>query len=382
VFQRLRHWHDMQRFQSLSQSRRYLSFYSEGPAYWVHLEPLIRNLLSDHKIPLCYLSSSPDDPGLSIVKERGETFLIGDGAVRTVLFKSFPPGVLVMTMPDLENFHIKRSVHPVHYVYVQHSINSTHMVYRSDAFDHFDTIFCTGPHHVAETRARERLIGLPKKQLFQHGYGRLDSIMAAAPVSRRPKTPNGGKPRLLLAPSWGPNGLLETKGSTVTKILLDAGFHLTIRPHPQTVHLSPSVIGKLKNSYSRYSSFVLEDNVASADSLYSADIMISDWSGVAMEFAFCMERPVLFIDVPRKMRNPDYGALEIDPLEVKVRNLIGNVLATDQLHELPQAIEALTGKEKMFQQQIRTARNEWVFNLKQSGAVGAARLAELHTRYA
>ncbi|MBJ90841.1 MAG: CDP-glycerol--glycerophosphate glycerophosphotransferase [Woeseia sp.] len=372
----------MRRLQSLPQSRRYLSFYSEGPAYWVHLEPLVRHLLSDHKIPLCYFSSSPDDPGLNIVKEHGETFLIGDGAVRTVLFKSFPPGVLVMTMPDLENFHIKRSVHPVHYVYVQHSMVSTHMVYRSTAFDHFDTVFCAGPHHVAETRAREQLMGLPKKQLIEHGYGRLDNIMAMAPTSHEPEMPKNRELRLLLAPSWGPNGLIETKGQTVTKILLDAGFHLTLRPHPQTSLLSPSVIRELSDSYSRHPSFVLEDSVVSADSLYSADLMISDWSGVAMEFAFCMERPVLFIDVARKMRNSDYMALQIDPLEVKVRNLIGDVLATDHLHELPQAIKALADNKQMFQQQIRTARNEWVFNLGQSGAVGAAQLAKLHAKYA
>ncbi len=382
MFQKWRFWRDMRRFQSLSQSRRHLTFYSEGPTYWVHLEPLVQHLLSDHDIPICYLSSSPDDPGLDFVQGRGGSFLIGDGAVRTVLFKSFPPGVLVMTMPDLNSFHIKRSIHPVHYVYVQHSIVSTHMVYRPDAFDHFDTIFCAGPHHISETRAREQLLGLPEKQLFEHGYGRLDSIMKSAPAWRGPKSPEDGKLRLLLAPSWGPNGLLETKGSVVTDVLLSAGFHLTVRPHPQTVRLSPSVITELKSSYARHPSFVLEDSVVSADSLYSADIMISDWSGVAMEFAFCMERPVLFIDVPRKMRNPDYEALDIDPLEARIRKSIGDILATDHLGELPQTIENLAGKGQALQEQIRQARRQWLFNPNQSGAVGAARLADLHAQLA
>ena len=36
--------------------------------------------------------------------------------------------------------------------------------------------------------------------------------------------------------------------------------------------------------------------------------MVSDWSGVAMEFAFGLERPVLFIDVPRKTNNPEKTA--------------------------------------------------------------------------
>lgn len=369
----------MQRFQSLSQSRPYLSFYSEGPAYWVHLEPLVRHLLSDHKIPLCYLSSSPEDPGLAFVKGRGgEAFLIGDGAIRTVLFKSFPPSVLVMTMPDIDLFQIKRSVHPVHYVYVHHSMVSTHMGYRPASFDYFDTIFCAGPHHVAETRAREKLLHLPTKQLFEHGYGRLDNIMATATVSPGAKPSDGRPLRILLAPSWGPNGLLETKGLAVTDILLGAGFHLTVRPHPETARLSPSAIAELKSGYFGHPSFVLENGVTSADSLFSADIMISDWSGVAMEFAFSMERPVLFIDGPRKMRNPDYRALEIDPLEVQVRNSIGEILAADRLQELPQAIEALLSTQHIIQRKIRAVRGRYVFNLRNSGAAGARYLAKLH----
>jgi hypothetical protein len=382
MFKRLRYWRDMRRFQTLSQTRRHLVFYCEGPTYWVHLEPLVRHLLSDYEIPVCYLSSSPDDPGLDVVAGRGEAFVIGDGAVRTVLFNSMPPGIVVMTMPDLESFHIKRSIHPVHYVYVQHSLVSTHMIYRPDAFDHFDTIFCAGPHHIAETRAREDLLGLPEKQLFEHGYGRLDSIMARAPEPRSDTAADGSEPlHVLLAPSWGPNGLLESRGAKVVDILLAAGFRLTVRPHPQTRLLTPAAIAEIKRRFSGHPLFRLEDGVVAADSLHAADVMISDWSGAAMEFAFCMDRPVLFIDVPRKVRNPDYEALGIEPLEARIRGEIGDILPPDRLAEAPEAIRRLAGNRRAMQQCIRDARARWVFNLHDSGAAGARRLAELYADF-
>jgi hypothetical protein len=47
-----------------------------------------------------------------------------------------------------------------------------------------------------------------------------------------------------------------------------------------------------------------------------------DWSGVAMEFAFGLEKPVLFIDVPRKVNNPEYKTLRAVPLEVSYRDQI------------------------------------------------------------
>ncbi len=83
--------------------------------------------------------------------------------MRTVFFSTLDVDILAMTMPDLETFHIKRSQNGVHYAFVPHSIVSTHMVYRNGAFDHFDTVFCAGPHHVAEVRKHEAMRNLPKK---------------------------------------------------------------------------------------------------------------------------------------------------------------------------------------------------------------------------
>ena len=47
-----------------------------------------------------------------------------------------------MDMPDLETYHIKRSkIHPVHYIYIFHSIFSVHSYLRKGAVDNYDTIF-------------------------------------------------------------------------------------------------------------------------------------------------------------------------------------------------------------------------------------------------
>ena len=105
------------------------------------------------------------------------SFFVGNGIARTFFFAGLEAEILVMTMPDLQTFHIKRSPYPVKYVYLHHSLVSTHMIYRSEAFDSFDSILCVGPHHLAEIKARETLYNLPCKELVQHGYGKLDKAI-------------------------------------------------------------------------------------------------------------------------------------------------------------------------------------------------------------
>lgn len=379
----LRHWRDMRKFQALLEKEKHIVFYSEGPTYWVHLEPLVQHLLSDHQVPVCYLSSAPDDPGLDCLKAYSTAFLIGDGAVRNVLFKTLPNSVLVMTMPDLNTFHIKKSDNSVHYVYVHHSINSTHMIYNSHAFDHFDTIFCVGPHHITETRKQEQLYNLPVKNLFKHGYGRLDTLTSlASSIHDGHSSINVGRPlHILLAPSWGNNNLLTDHGEALADNLLREGFHLTIRPHPQTVLQSPSTLSKLRNMYSKNPYFVLEDNVVSAESLFLTDILISDWSGVATEFAYCLERPVLFIDAPRKINNPNYLSLDIEPLEIHIRNVIGSVLSLDSLHKVPEEIKRLNKDRHLIKEKIRKSSNHWIYNRGTSGAKGAKELVKIFNEF-
>jgi hypothetical protein len=43
------------------------------------------------------------------------------------------------------------------------------MVDHENSFDHYETLFCTGPHQVREIRRREEL-ALPPKHLFDYGH--------------------------------------------------------------------------------------------------------------------------------------------------------------------------------------------------------------------
>ncbi|MDA1101626.1 MAG: CDP-glycerol glycerophosphotransferase family protein [Proteobacteria bacterium] len=378
----LRQWADVWRFQLLPAREKSIVFYSEGPAYWVHLQPVIESLVEDHGITLCYLSSHPGDPGLSTNNPRIKSFCIGEGDLRTSLFKSLKADVVVMTMSDLGQLRIKRSVHPVHYVHVFHSIVSTHMVYRKGAFDYFDSLFLVGPHQRSEIRRMEELDHLPAKNLVEHGYGRLDSILHNADADGS-TLPTAGPKRIVYAPSWGGFGRpepLKTHGEALTARLLEAGFHVTVRSHPMSQLNSRSFLDAFAAKFRDHPRFIYEEDMGLEDSLHQAHLMISDWSGAAFDFAYGLERPVLFMDIPRKINNPAYEELGLAPLEETVRSEIGRIMAPAVIDDMVAVAGQMIAEAPRYAAAIRQSRARNVFNVGESGKRGAEHILELRRK--
>ena len=367
-----RHIRDVIRFFALPAPQRQLTFYSEGRNYWSYLGGLIEEILDKSEMPICYVCSSKDDPGMALTHPRLHQFLVGDGAVRDWFFANIDTRVMAMTMPDLHRYQVKRSKHPVHYVYVQHSLVSLHMVYRAGAFDHFDTVFCATRDHIKEIRALETQRGTSRKNIFEHGYSRLDNILNKKSIQQNaPRIELEDSVHYLLAPSWGENGTIETgTGAKIVTLLLDKGHKVTLRPHPQTLKFHEQAVQDIVVKHSENPRFNFEGSVEGHTSLLSSDVMICDWSGAALEYAFGLEKPVLFIDLPRKVNNPDYYKIPLEPFEARIRSEIGTVIDPAKLEDLL-SFEARPLRSNF--------ASDYVFNLRNSDSVGANEILRIVT---
>ena len=369
---------ELEKFNRLDLDERSIVFYSEDVSSFVYFEQIIHELTEKMGYQICYVTSSKDDPILTGKNKRIKAFYIGLGAIRTKFFMELKAKVLVMTMPSLETYFIKRSrVYPVHYVYVFHSIASSHTIYRKGAFDHFDSIFCAGSHHIKEIKATEQLYNLNHKNLVMCGYGLLDRLQKSKPVQNQEMHTKDGRKKILVAPSWGKKGLLETKGLELVKILLNADYNVTVRPHPMTVRKWPKIVNAIKNEFKDNSNFEMETDVSSFESLYSTYGLISDWSGIGFEYAFVCERPVIYVDVPHKNNNPDYNKIPCEPLESSIRHLIGKIISQNELESIPKIIESTYENIDHFKTKVQEIRNETVFNLGQSGMKGAQEIDKI-----
>jgi CDP-glycerol glycerophosphotransferase (TagB/SpsB family) len=270
-----------------------------------------------------------------------------------------------MTMPDLGTSYVKRSkVYPVHYVYMFHAIASTHLVYKKNAFDNYDSILCVGNFQIDEIRSREKLYKLDAKNLIETGYSHLDNLIKK--YSTNKQIPINDPIEVLIAPSWSDDGLFETAIEKNISILLDSGFKVTLRPHPMTQKKSEKKMNSLNQKFSSNSNFILEKNIPNFDSFMKSDIMITDWSGAAIEYAFTLERPVLFIDVPKKIHNPDYEKLPEIPLEISIRDKIGEIISLSDIQLLPEKIQNLSQNPDIIKGKIQKIRGELIGNLGNS----------------
>ncbi len=371
-------------FEQLSLAERAIAFYAEDGGSWPHFAPIIETLTGEMGCSVCYLTSSEIDPVLTDPPTGVRPFFIGEGVKRAFLFQTMEVGVVVATVPQLGISVLPRSKRAgalgTQYLYVFHSMASTHMIYEPDGFDHYDTVLCVGPYMRDEIRAREQLVGLPAKELVDHGYGRLDTILAAEAAVERSAIPVPDRlatdgPVVLVAPSWGPTCLFETVGVELVQALLDGGCRVIARPHPMTAKKTPGAIEALAAAFADHADFVLDQDIVATASLRESDVMVSDWSGAALEYAFGLLRPVVFIDVERKVNNPEYGALGIEPFEASVREKIGVVIAPAALAGLVPAVREIVGAVSEWRSRLETARDESVYNVGRSGQVGAECIA-------
>ena len=371
-------WNELKKFEGLKQNERDIVFYSENENSMLIFKSLISELTNKHNLNICYVTSSKDESILKKPNNKIKSFFIGDGVVRTKFFLNLKAKILIMTMPDLETFHIKKSkVYPVHYVYLFHSMVSTHLIYRRSAFEHFDSIFCVGNYQLDEIRSTEKLYDLKPKNLIRYGYSHLDNLLEK--YSKRILLPknNENKLHILLAPSWSDDGLFENISEKVIDILLREGYKVTFRPHPMTQKKSKKKIDRMMEKFSKNESFLLEQNIFNFDSFLFSDIMITDWSGAALEFAFAFEKPVLFIDVPKKINNPEYEKIPQVPIEVSIREKIGKIILPTDLELIPNEIKMLYGQTKELRDKITKIRNELIFNVGESKKDGAEEIIKL-----
>src|SRR5258705_1416251 len=374
-----REWSSYRRFQKLPSRDRNIVFYSETHQDWHHLRPLSSFVTERLSRTVCHVPPEPAAALPSARSGRLHTFRVGGGAVCTWLFQTLKADVMVLTMLDLGNFQLKRSLHPVHYVYVFHSMGSTHMVDHANSYDHYDSLLCAGPHHVEEIRRREELAGLPPKHLFPRGYPRLEQLVEVATSSPRPPSDPA---TVLLAPTWGEQSTLPVCGEPLIAALLGAGIRVILRPHYQTARLTPRLVEKLVARFGADPRFRHVDRMEESASLQESDLLISDWSAMAIEDALGLGKPVLFVDVPPRVRNPAYAELGIEPMEMRIRRELGRILPVGRLEEAPRFVAELIRGAGEFRAHSVGLREQWVFNFGRGVEVGAVEIARIADEWA
>jgi YidC/Oxa1 family membrane protein insertase len=319
-----------------------------------------------------YVTSDPDD---AIFKQaldqlRIRPYFIGPKRLITLMMK-MDADLVVMTMPELGNYHIKRSYvrKDTEYIYLFHYPLSTHMVLPKGALDNYDTILCVGEFQFEEIRKMEKVYDLPPKKLIACGYGQLDKLFDAyEPLEKD----DGLRKKILIAPSWQKDNILDTCIDGILDSLLGQGFDIVVRPHPEYVKRYGFRMDAVVAKYQDYSGeeLTFELDFSGNSSIFESDFVITDWSGTAYEFSFITCKPSIFIDTTPKINNPEYTKIGIEPLEFSLRDKIGIRIDTSEIDSLLEKVNQLNSETGKYKEKILEIRNLYVSNFGHSGEVG------------
>ena len=347
-----------------------LVFYSEKSGFYKYFKGVIEYITNNSDIVIHYVTSDPNDQVFDMDNPQIVPYYIDDNRL-IVLFMKIEADMFVMTMSDIQQFHLKRSLvkKNMEYVYMFHYPLSTTMVLRKGALDHYNTIFCVGEFQFDEIRQTEKHYKLPEKNLMLCGYSMLEELQGR--YDAMGKTVRENK-KILIAPSWQEDNILDSCIHEILGELLGKGYEVVVRPHPEYVKRYAANMNSIVERYGDYegNDLCFELDFSDSSSIFNSDLVISDWSGTAYEAAFVTKKPVIFINTPPKINNPEYDAIEAQPLEMVLRDEIGIQVEPDRMEELCPAIEELLASGEKYAVRIEEIRDKCIANFGKSAQIG------------
>ena len=265
--------------------------FSDDKRYWNVFEPVCREL-NRRGMDVVYMTASADDPAINNPYEHIKGQFIGDGNKAFAKLNFLKATMVLSTTPGLDVYQWKRSKDVGYYVHMLHAASEV-VAYRMFGIDYYDAVLLSGEYQVQDVRALEKLRGLPEKELVKIGIPYMDE-MARRLRDAGPTPPH--KRTVLLAPSWGKSAILQKYGGKIIDELLATGYHVIIRPHPQSFKSETELMEKLMRDYPESDRLEWNRDNDNFEVLRRSDIMISDFSGVIFDFALVYDKPVIYAD--------------------------------------------------------------------------------------
>lgn len=351
----------------LSGPRKRLVFYSEKNGFYKYYKNIIEEIIRRTNIVVHYITSDPEDEVFAMESEQFKPYYIGENRL-IVLMMKLEADIMVMTTPDLENYHLKRSYvkKDIEYIYVPHDVNSSNLTFHKDALDHFDTIFASGPKNTEEIQEREEKAGISKKQIVEWGSSVIDNMTEAYQELRQ----ENEKKIVLIAPSWQKDNIMDSCVEDILDRLKGQDVKIIVRPHPQYVRHFGGRIDMLIEKYASCG-VEIQTDFSSNKTVYTADVLVTDWSSIAFEYSFSTLKPVLFINTPMKVVNPDYQELASVPIDLELRDKVGISLNLGEMDKVSEAVNTLLYDNRFAEDSLAVLRDTYIYNVGKSGAVGA-----------
>ena len=311
-----------------------IAVFSDHKRYWTIFEPVIREL-SSRGMPVLYLTGSEDDPAFtSDIKDLKAEYL-GEGNKMFGRLNNLNACLVLSSTPGLEVYQWRRSALVSYYIHIPHAASEV-ILYRMFGIDYYDAVLTSGQYQQDNIRALEQLRSLPEKELTHIGIPYMD-VMAQRLADEGPAPEH--ERTVLLAPSWGDSALFKVYGGKIIDVLLKTGYHVIVRPHPQSFTAEKELMDQLMLKYPPSDQLEWNRDNDNFDVLRRSDILVSDFSGVIFDFTLIYDKPVIYTDPDFDLAPYDAWWLDEPLWTVSALPRLGLQLTQENMEDLKSLID-------------------------------------------
>lgn len=334
----------------------YLIF-SDNKWYWNIFKPICDEF-ERRGIPLEYWTASEEDPGLNEKYEHVKCVFIGEGNKAFGKLNFANAGIVLSTTPGLGVYQWKRSNNVSWYVHTFHSTGDS-ALYRMFGLDFYDAVLLSGNIQEKNIRNMEKIRpGIRQKELTYVGSAYMD-VMKERLNNTRPV--ENGDVTVLVASSWGKSSVLSSIGKELIRALIDTGYNIVIRPHPQSFVSEIPLMKELQSDFPEGDRLSWNRDNDNFDILNKADIMITDFSSVIFDYALIFDKPVLYADTTFDLSLYDAWWLDREGVyDFDAHRRLGQKLEKNDLGDIKNIIDTLLKDDPLKEGRDAVRRERWV----------------------
>ena len=305
-----------------------IGFFCESKHILNYLSPYIINKTKKKNI-LIILFENLDN----FENEMISIFVFKNNFVRELVFLTIKLKYLYSSTPDLENSIFKRSKFSnCKYIYLQHSPVSLNLIYNENAFIAFDAVQTISDYQYLEFNEIKKIKGL-KTRPFKSKY------LFIKHTENKSKQTLKKKIDVIIAPSWNTSFYKLKCHQNLHKHLTKKNITYQLRPHPMSFK-------KNEISLMELNEFNIELDRNKDINFKNFNFLISDWSGIFIEYALLKMKKSYLINTPKKDKNLNYRNFSNVPVEISMRNDFGETFNIDEIENFVEKISFLVTEKK------------------------------------
>ena len=265
---------------------------------------------------------------------------------KTFLFKSLFFNLVKVkkiysSTPDLNNSIFTRSINKnVKYIYIQHSPVSLSMAYKKNAFDNFDGVQVVNEYQFSDLVDINKLNN-KKIKAIRTKYFFLQNFKKKKDFKSK---------KVLIAPTWNTEFYKNKIHTKLKEILEKNKIEFELRPHKMSYTKNEFDLGELEKS------FTINKDIYCDYSNFSN--LITDWSGIFIEFSLLQNTRAICVNTKKKIRNIKFNDFTRTPIEIDLRDKLAHNIDFKDINNIPDIILSENQKDIEI---IESLKNKFFF---------------------